>query len=81
MTDLTVDHKKLRAIAEKERWSNAALAKETGLSREAISKILNGNVRPLAVSLKRICDVIGVPIEEFFLDRSAGIETQPQVQG
>ena len=66
-----VNADRIREHAERERWSNRKIARETGLSKEGVSRILNGEVDPGASKLKQICDVIGFPIEEAFVEKSA----------
>lgn len=68
---IVVDFEKLREHAEKERWSDSAIARKTGISQPAVSKILGGRATPKADSLKKICDAIGLPISEAFTDRAA----------
>ena len=71
MKTLSVDFEKLRLHAEKERWSDSAIARKTGISQPAVSKILGGRATPKADSLKKICDTIGLPIEEAFTGKAA----------
>lgn len=71
MKVIKIDFEKLQKHAEEERWSNAAIAKKTGLSVMGISKILKGEVDPQATNLKKVCDTIGIPIEEAFIERAA----------
>lgn len=71
MKVIEIDFERLRRHAEDERWNNAAIAKETGLSAVTIGKIINGKCDPQATNLKKVCDTIGLPIEEAFLEKAA----------
>ncbi len=71
MNEIKVNTEKLRQQATDEKWSDRAIAQNTGLSHEAVGKILNGKVNPKATNLKKICDVIGVPIGDAFIEKAA----------
>lgn len=66
-----VDFEKLREAAEIERLSDRAIAEKTGLSPFGVGKILRGQTEPGASNLKRICDTIGLPIDEAFIEKAA----------
>ncbi|MDI1241837.1 MAG: helix-turn-helix transcriptional regulator [bacterium] len=66
-----INCEKLRKHAVSERWSGSAIARKTGISSAAVSKILGGQVTPKADSLKKICDAIGLPIQEAFIEKTA----------
>lgn len=71
MKVIKIDFEKLQRHAEDERWNNSAIAKQTGLSTVTIGKILKGQVDPMATNLKKVCDTIGIPIEEAFTEQAA----------
>lgn len=71
MKVIQINTARLRQQAEDERWSDRLIAKKTGLSGTAVGKILNGKVDPAATNLKKICDTIGLPIEEAFIEKAA----------
>lgn len=63
-----IDAEKLQNHAKSNRWSARQIAKEAGLSDTGVHLVLKGKVDPSATALKKICDVIGFPIEEAFID-------------
>jgi transcriptional regulator with XRE-family HTH domain len=71
MAEIGINYEKLRQVARDERWTDNAIARNTGLSQGGVSKILNGQVIPSAPSLKKICDTIGLPIHEVFVEKKA----------
>jgi transcriptional regulator with XRE-family HTH domain len=66
-----VDFEKLARRAKEERWSPFTIAKSTGLNPATIGLIFQGKSDPQASNLKRICDTIGLPIEEAFVSDAA----------
>lgn len=42
------------------------LAKESGVTQQAILDFMNGRQFMQAAKLKKICDVMGIPLSEFF---------------
>lgn len=71
MSELDINHEKLRERAEEERWSDSAIARKTGISQAGVSKVMGGRVEPKATTLKKICDTIGLPIDEAFVEKRA----------
>lgn len=71
MKESQVNTEKLREVATAEQWSDRAIARNTGLTNESVGKILNGKVEPKATNLKKICDTIGLPIGEAFIEKAA----------
>lgn len=71
MKVIQIDFQKLRERAESERWSDSAIARETGLTSAGVNKVLNGKTDPRSTNLKKICDTIGLPIEEAFVEPQA----------
>lgn len=70
-TVISVDFGKLKKAADVRGLSGNRVARESGLSNGAVHLILNGKVEPSAVNLKKICNVVGVPIEDAFTTRRA----------
>lgn len=71
MAGSVVNFEKLRERATAEKWSDRALAKHTGISHDAVNRILKGQNDPQATNLKKICDAIGLPIQDAFVDKLA----------
>lgn len=65
---IRVDFEKLRDRAKAERFGPTLLAQATGLTRATIYTLFNGVTEPSALTLKKVCDVIGLPIEEAFIE-------------
>lgn len=70
MNMIQVDFDKIKRVAKQNRWSGNHIAVKSGLSRAGVALILKGKSEPAAVNLKKICDVIGLPIEEAFIEFS-----------
>jgi|GEM_PF-5469619 len=66
-----VNFKKIQKHAKENRWSGLAIAREAGISASAVSQLFKGKVEPSAVNLYKVCDVIGLPIQEVFTTRRA----------
>lgn len=67
---VTIDFNKIRERAISERWSTYKIAKQCGymMTPNTVSRILKGTTNPSAVHLKAVCDVIGLPIDQAFLE-------------
>lgn len=64
---IEVDFKKLRRHAKANRWSSPKIAAKIGVSKSSVWSVLVGRTPdPGATTLKKICDVIGLPIEDAF---------------
>jgi len=63
-----VNFKKLQRAVSNEQLTEAEIAKKTGISKYGLQKILKGETEPRASNLKRICDAIGLPIDQAFVD-------------
>ena len=63
-----VNFKKLQRAVSNEQLTEAEIAKKTGISKYGLQKILKGETEPRASNLKRICDAIGLPIDQAFID-------------
>lgn len=61
-----IDFQKIRDWAQRERWTDSAIARQVGMTSAGVHKILRGTTQPLAVNLKNICDTIGLPIVDVF---------------
>jgi DNA-binding phage protein len=61
-----VDFKAIRDHAKANRWGVTKIAESSGLTRTTIYSILGGKTDPSAATLKKVCDVIGFPIEDAF---------------
>lgn len=68
MKVIQINTERLRQQAEDERWSDRLIAKKVGLTPMGVSNIMRGKVDPAATNLKKICDTIGLPIEEAFIE-------------
>lgn len=71
MKAIKVDFEKLRDHARANRWTTQRIALESkgNVSQGSVSKVFSGaNRNPSATRLKAICDVIGLPISEAFID-------------
>lgn len=69
---ITVNFKKLKEHATSGKWSCRRIAKEAGtISHGTAWAVLEGKQDPKAATLKQICDVIGLPIEEAFTEKQA----------
>jgi transcriptional regulator with XRE-family HTH domain len=62
-----VNSKKLKATAKERGYTANRVARESGVSGATVHFIFGGTVDPKASNLKRICDVLGLPIEEAFI--------------
>ena len=59
---------KLKAVMQARRMSGYRLAKETGVRNSTITRILNGNIKDIHLSLaKKIADVFDMTVDELFL--------------
>ena len=62
----------LSAQMKQRSWSQAQLARESGVSRQTISYWFSGkSKKPDQESLQKIADALGLPVEEVY--RAAGI--------
>lgn len=59
---------KLKAVMQEKHMSGYRLAKETGVRNSTITRILNGNIKDIHLSLaKKIADVFDMTVDELFL--------------
>ena len=56
----------IRSLREELNWTQADLAKATGLSQSAISRLEDGSRWPRKHTLRRICKALNLPIYELF---------------
>lgn len=64
----TLDHKKIADHARDNRWSATQIAERIGVTPNTVLNVFKGEANPSATNLKAICDVIGLPIEEVFIE-------------
>lgn len=65
-----IDFTKIREAAKATGLSTRKIAKRAGgISHQVVFAVLtNDEANPSAINLKKVCDVIGVPIEDAFLE-------------
>ena len=63
-----VNFEKLQITVSREQLTETEIAKMTGISKYGLQKILKGESEPRASNLKRLCDAIGLPIDQAFVD-------------
>ena len=61
-------------IRQLEGLSQTALANRIGLSRKQLCKIERGEVYPLADTIQRISNGLGVPVKELFTDPESAVD-------
>jgi transcriptional regulator with XRE-family HTH domain len=61
----------LQAELDKRQWSQAELARASGLSRAVINKLLNAKTFPAPVTLEGLARALKIPVETAY--RAAGI--------
>jgi transcriptional regulator with XRE-family HTH domain len=63
-----INSRKIKSAAANRGLTARAIARKAGgISHAAVSGIINGaTIEPGAIKLKKVCDVIGLPIEEVF---------------
>jgi len=67
-----IDFKKIREAAEKTGLSTREIAAKSGsMTHSTVHSILNGDTNPTAVNVKTICDVIGLSVEQVFIEKAA----------
>lgn len=71
--------KRLRELRNSRKTSLRALAKQSGLRVEVVSRLLRGKHTPSVGSLARLCVGLGVSFSEFFTD--AGLDAVTAVSG
>lgn len=63
-----LNHEKIATHAKKNRWSATAVAERIGVTQQTVSNVFAGKAVPSATNLKAICDVIGLPVEDVFIE-------------
>ena len=66
----------IRTIRELAGFSQAELARRTGISQGHISQIESGHKRPLPATLKKIAAAIGVPLGSLLVSDAADHGTE-----
>jgi len=70
-----IDYQKIESFAKRERWNARQIALATGISSNTVGNIFKGTTEPRASSLKRICDLIGLPIDQAFISAETSAES------
>ena len=72
MSVIKVDFEKLQKAKKVRNLSDYKIAKLDGkLQAPTVRKIIRGDVSPTAVNLKRVCDVLELPIETVLIRDAA----------
>ncbi len=78
---IRIDYEKLKETAKKLRFSEGAVAKAVGISSSMVNVIFSGKNEPTATKLKKICDVLEIPIQDVFITDTYELkETQTKTQ-
>ena len=64
----------LREFRELKGLQQTELARRAGVSREVVGKIERGETSPTLETLSRLCQVLRVPLAEFFTPKSGNEE-------
>jgi transcriptional regulator with XRE-family HTH domain len=69
MITIRIDFKRLKDAAEAKKLSTYKIAAADGtIPAPTVLKIIKGSrVAPSAINLKRICDVLEIPVQEVFI--------------
>lgn len=70
---------KLKALLEKNGWSEYKLAKESGLSESTIANIFRRNSVPSITTLESICNGLGITLSQFFTEDEL-VELTPELK-
>lgn len=70
---------KLKALLEKNGWSEYKLAKESGLSESTIANIFRRNSVPSITTLESICKGLGITLSQFFTEDEL-VELTPELK-
>ena len=62
--NLVFDYKRLRVKVFEELGSNTELAKRMGITKETLSKKMQGHVYFSTIDIIKACDILGIPCEE-----------------
>lgn len=65
----------LEEAMRKNKISSMTLCKKTGISRQTMSAVLNGNMKPGVDFALKVSKVIGIPVEELFKLHDSAWET------
>ena len=57
---------RIRVLRAEREWTQADLAKQLGISRNAVNSIENGRFDPSLPMAYRFSDLFGLPVEEIF---------------
>ena len=69
---IRIDFKKMRDAAAAQRLSTRTIAEQAGgMTHSTVYGVLRGETNPSAINVKRICDVLGLPVGEVFIETKA----------
>ena len=72
MNVIKINFEQIGEAVEKSGLSTREIARKAGIiSHSTVHNILRRNSNPEAINLKKVCDVIGLPIEKAFIERRA----------
>jgi len=67
-----IDFAKIREAAERSGLTVREIAARCGdITHSAVHSILHGNTNPAAVNVKKVCNVLGLKIEDVFIEKRA----------
>jgi transcriptional regulator with XRE-family HTH domain len=74
---LPYDPKAIVRLREAKEWSQAELARQSGLSQPSVHDLEKGNTTmPKYTTLKAVADALGVPVSEILAKRPKGESAQ-----
>jgi transcriptional regulator with XRE-family HTH domain len=69
---VAIDFKRIKAAAAASGLTVREIAARAGgITHSTVFSILTGNTNPAAVNVKKVCDVLGLRIEDVFIDKAA----------
>ena len=71
-----LDTKKIRTVLEDKGMSVTALARDTGLSRQAIHHLLKPGYRPMPESVTRVADALGLELAEMLMSNDGNVQSR-----
>ncbi|MBE6711140.1 MAG: helix-turn-helix domain-containing protein [Ruminococcaceae bacterium] len=69
---------KILKLQEARGWSEYRLAEETGISRSTIASWFSSGTLPNITSLKKVCDVYGITLSQFFAEEGEAVTLTEQ---
>ncbi len=64
----------IRRLRDERGWSNYRLAKESGISENALNNLFRRNNVPTIPTLESICKGFGITLSQFFADGGEPVE-------